>query len=327
MARVKRERDRFVGFVLDGVDRIPVEDRIVGRARFVDAHTLRVDDRLAIRATSVVVATGSSPAYPAAWKALGDRLVDQRRRCSTGTTCRRASLSSAPASSASSSGRLCTASACASRCSGAGAASGRSPIRRWSRTRGAASARSSTSTPTRTRTSPATAITSWSRIARSTAAPQVERFDYLLAATGRTPNVHGLGLENTGLALGAHGVPVHDRHTLRCGSSHVFIAGDATHDVPLLHEAADEGRIAGENAARYPEVRAGQRRAPSGRRVLAIPQIAVVGGGHAALRGIAHVTGDVSFEDQGRARVMLRQPRPAARLRRSPPPVASSAPR
>jgi dihydrolipoamide dehydrogenase len=32
MARVKRERDRFVGFVTRGVDGIPAADRIVGRA-------------------------------------------------------------------------------------------------------------------------------------------------------------------------------------------------------------------------------------------------------------------------------------------------------
>src|SRR5438132_4292583 len=39
MARVKRERDRFVGFVLDGVDNIAAEDRIRGYAKFRDANT------------------------------------------------------------------------------------------------------------------------------------------------------------------------------------------------------------------------------------------------------------------------------------------------
>ena len=79
--------------------------------------------------------------------------------------------------------------------------------------------------------------------------------DYVLAATGRTPNVRGLGLENTSLALDARGVPVFDRDTMQCGTSPIFIAGDAGDDLPLLHEAADEGRIAGENAARFPDVR------------------------------------------------------------------------
>ncbi|HWJ93662.1 MAG TPA: FAD-dependent oxidoreductase, partial [Telluria sp.] len=34
MDRVKRERDRFVGFVIEGIDRMPAQDKIRGRARF-----------------------------------------------------------------------------------------------------------------------------------------------------------------------------------------------------------------------------------------------------------------------------------------------------
>src|SRR5512141_2286392 len=44
MQRVRDERDRFVGFVLDAVQRWPAEHRLRGRARFVDDHTLQVDD-------------------------------------------------------------------------------------------------------------------------------------------------------------------------------------------------------------------------------------------------------------------------------------------
>jgi dihydrolipoamide dehydrogenase len=100
-------------------------------------------------------------------------------------------------------------------------------------------------------------------------------------------------------------VPVHDSHTLRAGASAIFIAGDASDDKPLLHEAADEGRIAGENAARFPEVAPGARRAPLGI-VFTDPQIAIVGGGFAALKSHAIAAGEVSFDDQGRSRVMLR---------------------
>ncbi|MEO5764776.1 MAG: dihydrolipoyl dehydrogenase, partial [Casimicrobiaceae bacterium] len=131
-----------------------------------------------------------------------------------------------------------------------------------------------------------------------------ERYAYLLAATGRRPNVAGLRLDATSLALDAAGVPLFDRTTLRCGESSIFIAGDANDDVPLLHEAADEGRIAGDNAARYPEVAAGARRAGLAI-VFTDPQMAVVGGGYAAVRDRAHVVGHVSFENQGRARVIL----------------------
>ena len=66
MARVKRERDRFVGFVLEGVDSIPAEEKIQGYARFLDAHTLMVDDHTEIQAKRIVIATGSRPGWPAA---------------------------------------------------------------------------------------------------------------------------------------------------------------------------------------------------------------------------------------------------------------------
>jgi dihydrolipoamide dehydrogenase len=133
----------------------------------------------------------------------------------------------------------------------------------------------------------------------------VERFDYALAATGRRPNVSGLGLENTSLALDKRGVPVFDRLTMQAGDSAIFIAGDANNTVPLLHEASDEGRIAGENAANYPNVRAGHRRAPLGV-VFSDPQIAMVGRSFAQLEEGSFVTGAVSFENQGRSRVMLK---------------------
>lgn len=40
--------------------------------------------------------------------------------------------------------------------------------------------------------------------------------------------------------------------------AHIFIAGDASNQLPLLHEASDQGKIAGENAGAYPP----WRRAP-----------------------------------------------------------------
>src|SRR5512141_2681230 len=75
MARVRRERDRFVGFVLDGVNAIPERDRIRGHARFVDDHALQVDGGPRVTFARAVIATGSSPSVPPFLKALGDRLA------------------------------------------------------------------------------------------------------------------------------------------------------------------------------------------------------------------------------------------------------------
>jgi dihydrolipoamide dehydrogenase len=139
-----------------------------------------------------------------------------------------------------------------------------------------------------------------------------EHFDYVLAATGRTPNVEGLGLSNTTVDCDASGIPEFDSTTARtqnaAGASPIFVAGDASNFIPLLHEAADEGRIAGENAARVAagkHVTRGMRRAPLGV-VFTDPQIAIVGGGWQALEAGRFAVGQVSFEDQGRSRILLR---------------------
>jgi dihydrolipoamide dehydrogenase len=128
-------------------------------------------------------------------------------------------------------------------------------------------------------------------------------FSHLLAATGRTPNLAGLDLERAGLELDAHGELAHDPGTLQVRDAAIFLAGDVTGDKAILHEAADEGRIAGANAASFPRLRAPARRTP-----LAIaftePQIARVGADFGALDGESTRIGAVDYADQGRARVM-----------------------
>jgi dihydrolipoamide dehydrogenase len=73
--------------------------------------------------------------------------------------------------------------------------------------------------------------------------------DAVLAAVGRRPNIDGLGLETLGLPLDDKGMPGIDPGTLRIGDLGVFLIGDANGYRPLLHEAADEGHIAGRMAA------------------------------------------------------------------------------
>jgi dihydrolipoamide dehydrogenase len=81
-----------------------------------------------------------------------------------------------------------------------------------------------------------------------------KRFERLLIATGRPPQLGGLGLAAAGLALDKHGTPVFDRNTMQCGTAPAFLAGDACGQVPVLHEAASEDAIAGRNAASFPAV-------------------------------------------------------------------------
>lgn len=120
-------------------------------------------------------------------------------------------------------------------------------------------------------------------------------------AIGRRPNLAGLGLETLGVLLDDRGMPALDPETLRIGDTGVFLAGDANAHRPLLHQAADEGHIAGRPAAPDAPAQGLCRRT-----ALAItfcsPQVARVGPPFSALPE-GTVTGEVDCARQGRARI------------------------
>ena len=128
-----------------------------------------------------------------------------------------------------------------------------------------------------------------------------QEFDFILNASGRVSNTDLVKIDKTSLKLNGKGVPIYNDKTMQCGDSHIFIAGDANDDIPLLHEASDEGKIAGKNAALYPNVELGQRRTHLGI-VFSDPEIAIIGKSVDSFENL--IVGKVSFEGQGRSRVM-----------------------
>jgi len=126
-------------------------------------------------------------------------------------------------------------------------------------------------------------------------------FDRVLVATGRPPAFEGLGLDAAGLELDEHGVPVFDRTTMQCGDTPVFIAGDVNADAAVLHEASDEGNVAGSNAAVYPSINA-HPRMPTFTLTFSDPPLAILGEGPDE----DTLTGCASYADQGRAKVEAR---------------------
>jgi len=74
MERIRGERDRFVGFVLDDIENIDQKHHLRNHAKFLDDHRLEVGEEI-IEAKSVVIATGSSPKLMPMFKGLGDRLI------------------------------------------------------------------------------------------------------------------------------------------------------------------------------------------------------------------------------------------------------------
>ncbi len=130
-----------------------------------------------------------------------------------------------------------------------------------------------------------------------------ETFDRALVAAGTRPNLERLDLDRAGISLEENGIPRFDPYTLRVEETNVFLAGDVNGWRPVLHEAAEEGRIAGENAARYPSVMTRPRNV-SLSIVFTDPQIAIVGKPWSEMECEEDRVGEVDFGDQGRSRVM-----------------------
>ena len=305
MKRIRDERDRFVGFVLESVKRIKPEHRLRGYAHFLDNNTLRVGDHTVVEAKAIIIATGSSPSILPMFRELGDRLIvsddvfewhDLPSSIAVfgagiiglelGQAFHRLGIKTVILGKGGFIGPL------------------NDPvIRRYAAKIFAEEFY----------IDPDAEVTELRRegdhvlvrFLGPEGKEREERVEYALAATGRVPNVQNLGLERTTLTLDAEGVPLFDRFTSMCGDSSIFIAGDADNHLPFLHEAADEGRIAGENAAKFPDVCAGNRRGHLSI-VFTDPQISIVGLSYNKLKDCSFVTGEVSFEDQSRSRVILK---------------------
>lgn len=308
LERVTRERDRFVGFVTRDIEAIPAADRRLGAARFLDDHSVRVGTTT-VRAKAIVIATGSRPARLPMFDGLGDRLVvsDDVFRWKTlpGSI-----AVFGPGLIGLELGQALSRLGVRVRLFGAGGRLGplTDPVlqQETAKTLGAELGFRPEAKVLRVARSDGGVLVTCTEAVdgRAGGAEVSEHFDLALAATGRVPNVDDLDLDRTSLELDGHGVPTFDRATLRCGTSSIFVAGDASASIPLLHEAQDDGRIAGRNAATFPTVAAEARRSPLSI-VFTEPQIAMVGESWAAVHERDPVVGRVSFEDQGRSRVLL----------------------
>jgi len=126
--------------------------------------------------------------------------------------------------------------------------------------------------------------------------------DKVLVAIGRKPNLEALKLDNLGIPLNKRGMPNFDPHTMQIEDLPVFIAGDVNADRPLLHEAADEGRIAGYNAVK--PKRRFKRKVPLSI-VFTSPNIAFVGKEYREIKEDDDVIiSSYDFANQSRAMLM-----------------------
>lgn len=301
MDRVKRERDRFVGFVLEAS--LAIEHRIEGRARFIGPTTLMVGDHTRVEAGAVVIATGSHPWVPPPLDTIREHVIlnddvfewdDLPESIAVfGTGIIGLELGQALH-------RLGVRTVLINPFDVLGPFSDPEIGRKAREVLG-----DDLDLNLDCKVHSVEPVDGGVRISWTTAGGEAreEVFEKVLAAAGRRANIAGLGLEETGAELDRRGLPVSDERTMQIGDLPIFIAGDVAGHRPLLHEASDEGRIAGSNAANWPNVSASTRRTK-----LAVafthPQMGMVGERFADLEPGSFVVGEVSYDDQGRSRVM-----------------------
>ena len=314
MQRVKSERDRFVSFVLESVDSIDEQHRLRGYARFIDANRLLVkrehDEDVHIDAKRIVIATGSRPSYPGFFNAAKDRLIVNDDIFEWDDLPRSVAVFG-PGVIGLELGQALSRLGVEVSMFGVGGALGpfTDPQVRDAAHQALAEEFHYFNTDAQVesieRTSEGVRI-------RYDGDQQIN-VDYLIAATGRRPNVDQLGLEQLDLPLDDRDVPIANSFTMQIGQTPIFIAGDASNQIPLLHEAADQGKIAGDNAGRsltnMDHIRSGLRRSAIGV-VFSDPQLATIGMRYSEVRQRyqrdCYAIGEVSFHNQGRSRVMLK---------------------
>ncbi len=303
LERVREERDRFVGYVLRSLDQMDPGSLVEGTARFVGPTSLQVDGGPRIEAKAVVVATGSSAWVPPSLDPVRERVLTNedvfdleklpRSVAVFGTGIIGMELGQALQ-------RLGVHVALFSPFAVVGPLTDTPVRRKVLEVLGAELELHLGVRDERVEPHPdGGVVVRW----HDQGGDHEERYDEVIAAAGRRPNLQALDLPAAGLRCDMRGMPRIDRHTMQAGDRPIFFAGDVTGDRALLHEAADEGRIAGANAAMWPEVRGHLRRTQLAV-VFTDPQIAVVGTPYEGLRERDVVVGEVSYDEQGRARIM-----------------------
>jgi dihydrolipoamide dehydrogenase len=298
MEHVRGLRDIFVDRVMGGSTDELDEEFIEGYAQIVAPNRLKVGD-IEIEAESIIIATGSTPIMPAAWRELGDRVI---------TTDDFFEQESLPESMA---------------VIGMGVIGlelGQALSRIGVSVTGVDALEhiSGLTDPVVNKTAidlmeqefpiwfgqPAELLVAGDKL-RVTAGENEIEVDKALISIGRTPNLSGLGLENLGVTLNDRGLPDYDPQTMQIGDLPVYLAGDVNADLPILHEAGEEGKIAGYNAA-HQGVKKFQRKTFLGI-TFCDPNIVVVGTPWSELEGRDDVVvAEMPMGPVGRALIMAK---------------------
>lgn len=299
MKHVRGLRDRFVGGVVKEMDGWREKHFLAARASFVSATELDLGGER-VRAGKVIVATGTAPIVPEAWRAAGAALL---------TTDDFFELERLPARMA-----VIGAGAIGLELSQALARLGVEVI-----LFGEEGVVGGLKDPSLLEYAAAYFGKEMKFVAgkveavKASAAGGAEVFsggksyavEKVLVAVGRSPRVSELGLGALGLPLDKRGLPSIDPDSLCVKGTNIFFVGDVNTFRPVLHEASDQGRTVGR--APSPNPADGPRRRARLAITFTSPPIAVAGQGFGELKDgeVDFVYGEASFEGQGRALAKL----------------------
>jgi dihydrolipoamide dehydrogenase len=295
MQRLRKERDDFVAATIKSIQKVPPENRIKARARFVGRGRLAFDDGNGVSAKAIIIATGSRPHVPKMFESLGDRVLTNEtifELCDLPRSVAVVGAGPLGLELAQALARLDVETVVfdeSKRLAGLHDQDVASELESIL----------ASELPIHLGVSLSVALDgdgvemSWKG-----ASVGEGRFERVLIAAGRPPDLRRLHLEATGLALDERGTPKFDPETMQCGDEPIFICGDANAQRPVLHEASAEGEIAGRNAATFPNVHRTKRNVPFAI-TFTDPPLAVVG----KPAEKTAVIGRSSYADQGRAKV------------------------
>ncbi len=292
LRRVRSLRDKFVAGVLKVTDEL-AKNNLPGRARLIGPNRVAVNDQQ-FDARQIIIATGSRPIIPKPWRAFADRILTTDTLFEQQDLPRRIAviglgvIGVEMAQALSRLGLEVVAFDTGRRLAGL-----HDPQINL-----AFSELLQQEFPCYTGSEAQVSATADGLLVRNQ--EHEVAVDKILVAIGRQPNLDDLGLETLGIVLNKRGMPTYDPTTMRIGALPVFFAGDANGQLPLLHEAADEGHIAGLNATRE-SCHCFTRRTPLAI-VFSDPNVAMVGARFEDLDANAAITGAADFKHQGRAR-------------------------
>ncbi len=300
MNYVRSLRNRFVGRVMQSVEKINPEYNIAGQAKFIAPQILEVNGEQ-IQAKKIVIATGSHPVMPSEWSSLGDKVI---------TTDQLFELETLPDS-------LAVIGLGTIGCE-IGQALARLGVKvvgieMLSNIAGltdpivnqAAIEVLAKDFELRLETKTQLSADASGQVLVKTGDGQSVKADKVLVSLGRSPNFDNLDIEKVydlDFSQGFKGLV--NPNTMQLANLPIFVAGDVNAFRAILHEAADDGIIAGTNAAKK-EVSAFERRVPL-RIAFTDPQITIVGATFEELKKQDILIGERNFAMQGRTRIMAR---------------------